>query len=167
MGYCISCEKNVNSNKFCPSCGRQVMASKEAAAGADVTPAEQTASINSGSNLAMWAHLAPLLGAAIGTFTFFPYFVLWLPGLLIRNNQKATPFERAHGTESLNFQLSLLVYTVTGTAIGFATIFIGFLIIGPALLALAVAAIVFNIMAAVAGNAGREYRYPLTILFVK
>jgi uncharacterized Tic20 family protein len=94
-------------------------------------------------------------------------FVLWLPPLLIKSSNSATDFDKRHATESLNFQITLALYIVACLSIGFATLTLAFLIVGPLLIALAICAVVFNIMGAVAANAGREYRYPLSIRFVK
>jgi uncharacterized Tic20 family protein len=63
--------------------------------------------------------------------------------------------------------VSLLLYIAAGLVFSGITLGIGLLIAGPALIGLAIAALIFNIMAIVAANAGREYRYPLTIRFVK
>jgi uncharacterized Tic20 family protein len=116
----------------------------------------------------MWAHLAPLLAVVVGFLTAgIVWLLLWLPGVLIRQSASATDFDRRHATESLNFQLSLLLYIAAGTVFSIITIGIGLLIAGPALIGLAIAALIFNIMAISAANAGREYRYPLTIRFVK
>jgi uncharacterized Tic20 family protein len=134
-------------------------------------PAESqvsTPAATSSKNLAMWAHLAPLLAVVAGWLTVgIAWLLLWLPGLLIRQSASATDFDRRHATESLNFQLSLLLYIAAGTVFSIITIGIGLFIAGPALIGLAIAALVFNIMAISAANAGREYRYPLTIRFVK
>ncbi|NBS61996.1 MAG: DUF4870 domain-containing protein, partial [Microbacteriaceae bacterium] len=134
-------------------------------------PAESqvsTPAATSSKNLAMWAHLAPLLAVVAGFLTAgIIWILLWLPGVLIRQSASATDFDRRHATESLNFQLSLLLYIAAGTVFSIITIGIGLLIAGPALIGLAIAALVFNIMAISAANAGREYRYPLTIRFVK
>jgi uncharacterized Tic20 family protein len=51
--------------------------------------------------------------------------------------------------------------------LGVATLSLALIILGPLLVLLAITAVVLNILAAVAANAGREYRYPLTIRFVK
>jgi uncharacterized Tic20 family protein len=52
-------------------------------------------------------------------------------------------------------------------SIGFATLTLAFIIVGPLLVALGIAAVIFNIMGAVAANSGKEYRYPLAIRFIK
>jgi uncharacterized Tic20 family protein len=41
------------------------------------------------------------------------------------------------------------------------------IIAGPVLIGLAIAALIFNILAITAASNGREYRYPMTIRFVK
>jgi uncharacterized Tic20 family protein len=94
-------------------------------------------------------------------------FLLWLPGLLIRNSASATEFDKRHATESMNFQLTILIFTAAGTIFSIVTLGVGLLIVLPAFIALGIAALIFMIMGAVAANQGREYRYPLTIRFVK
>jgi uncharacterized Tic20 family protein len=44
---------------------------------------------------------------------------------------------------------------------------VGIVLVAPAALALGIAALIFMIMGSVAANDGREYRYPLSIRFVK
>jgi len=163
MAFCAACQIEVANAKFCTTCGRQLVDASAPAESQVSTPAA-----TSSKNLAMWAHLAPLLAVVAGFLTAgIVWILLWLPGLLIRQSASATDFDRRHATESLNFQLSLLLYIAAGTVFSIITIGIGLLIAGPALIGLAIAALVFNIMAISAANAGREYRYPLTIRFVK
>lgn len=164
MGYCVSCAKDVKTGKFCPACGRQLLSDAELKTQATVT-LEPVASGK--SNLAMWAHLAPLLGAVIAPLVYVTLLVLWLPAVLIRSSDKATDFDRRHATESLNFQISLALYIGSALILGVATLSLALVILGPLLVLLAITAVVLNILAAVAANAGREYRYPLTIRFVK
>jgi uncharacterized Tic20 family protein len=161
MAFCSACQVEAASGKFCTTCGRQLVDNPTKSADQVSTPA----AVGGNNNLAMWAHLAPLLAATVGSFLGLVA-LLWLPGLLIRNSAK-TDFERRHATESLNFQLSLLVYVAGGFVVGIATIGIGFLLLAPAGACLIVAALVFMIMATIAGATGKEYRYPLTIRFVK
>ncbi|NBQ98027.1 MAG: DUF4870 domain-containing protein [Micrococcales bacterium] len=163
MAFCAACQIEVANAKFCTTCGRQLVDASAPAESQVSTPAA-----TSSKNLAMWAHLAPLLAVVAGFLTAgIIWILLWLPGVLIRQSASATDFDRRHATESLNFQLSLLLYIAAGTVFSIITIGIGLLIAGPALIGLAIAALVFNIMAISAANAGREYRYPLTIRFVK
>jgi uncharacterized Tic20 family protein len=163
MAFCAACQIEVANAKFCTTCGRQLVDASSPAESQVATPAA-----TSSKNLAMWSHLAPLLAVVAGFLTAgIVWLLLWLPGVLIRQSASATDFDRRHATESLNFQLSLLLYIAAGTVFSIITIGIGLLIAGPALIGLAIAALVFNIMAISAANAGREYRYPLTIRFVK
>jgi len=164
MAFCTACQIEVANAKFCTTCGRQLVGASAPAESQVSTPAR-----TSSKNLAMWAHLAPLLAVAVAGWITAgtAWLLLWLPGLLIRRAASATDFDRRHATESLNFQVSLLLYIAAGLVFSGITLGIGLLIAGPALIGLAIAALVFNIMAIVAANAGREYRYPLTIRFVK
>jgi uncharacterized Tic20 family protein len=163
MAFCAACQIEVANAKFCTTCGRQLLDASAPAESQVATPAA-----TSSKNLAMWAHLAPLLAVVAGFLTAgIVWLLLWLPGVLIRQSASATDFDRRHATESLNFQLSLLLYIAAGTVFSIITIGIGLLVAGPALIGLAIAALVFNIMAISAANGGREYRYPLTIRFVK
>ena len=166
MGYCVSCAKDVKAAKFCPTCGRQLLTTAELKA--EATAAEPAAPALSGrSNLALWVHLAPLIALFVGIFLFVTLFLLWLPGLLVRNSATATEFDKRHATESMNFQLTMLIFTVAATVFTVVTFFVGIFIVAPAGFALGIAALIFMIMGAVAANDGREFRYPLSIRFVK
>ena len=166
MGYCVSCAKDVKTGKFCPTCGRQLLTTQELKA--EASAAEQApAPVKGKSSLAMWAHLAPLIAGVVSIWLIVAAFLLWLPGLLVRNSATATDFEKRHATESMNFQLTLLIFSVSAAVFSIATIGIGLLIVVPAAIAVGIAALIFMILGAVAANDGREYRYPLTIRFVK
>jgi uncharacterized Tic20 family protein len=166
MGYCVSCAKDVKAAKFCPTCGRQLLTTAELKA--DATSAETAAPAVSGkSNLALWVHLAPLIAGVVGIFLTLALFLLWLPGLLIRNSATASAFEKRHATESLNFQLTILIFSVGAAVFSLATIGVGLLITVPAAIAVSIAALVFMVLGAVAANDGREFRYPVSIRFVK
>jgi len=70
-------------------------------------------------------------------------------------------FVKKESTEALNFQITVMI----GYLIGFVLTFI---LIGIfVMLAVAIASLVFMIMAAVKNNQGVEYRYPINIRFVK
>ena len=162
MAFCVACNKEVNTGKFCNTCGRQLVDS--AAAASDSIQGPEATSNITYKQFAMWSHLAALLASVASLITQgITGLVAWLPGLLIRNSANATAFDKRHATESLNFQLSLLVYVAVVTVVGFLTLFVGFVLLLP----LGITALVFNITAITAANAGREYRYPLTIRFVK
>jgi uncharacterized protein len=67
----------------------------------------------------------------------------------------------AHGKESLNFQLSMLIYDVVAFILCFVLIGI------PILILLWVLNTVFVIVASVKASEGQLYRYPFTIRFIK
>ena len=108
---------------------------------------------------AMAAHLTALAALFVGLPFIGP--------LIIYLAKKENPFVHRHAAEALNFNLSIMLYTVVlaiVTVIGLVFI-VGVLLI-PLFLALFVAWIAFVIIAAVAASRGEEYRYPLTIRFV-
>jgi len=74
----------------------------------------------------------------------------------------------AHGKESLNFQISMLIYAAALGAISFVLLFvlIGFLLL-PLFGVLYFLDIVLVIIASIRASEGRLYRYPLTIRFLK
>lgn len=78
---------------------------------------------------------------------------------LVKRNE--CPFVDDQGKESLNFQLSMLIYHLIAV--------IGILcVIGiPVLICLTIANVVLVIIASVQANNGVYYRYPLTIRFIK
>ena len=77
------------------------------------------------------------------------------------------------GKESLNFQISMLIYTVALGALFFVLIWVlvGFLLLPffglLYLLDLWVANLVLVIMASIKASEGKLYRYPLTIRLIK
>ena len=108
---------------------------------------------------AMGAHLSALAALLVGLPFMGP--------LIIYLIKKENPFVRRHAAEALNFNLSIMIYSV---ALGIVTaillfVFIGILLI-PLFLVLFAAWFIFVIVASVAASRGEEYRYPLTIRFV-
>lgn len=65
----------------------------------------------------------------------------------------------AHGKESLNFQLSMLIYDAVAAVLCFVLIGI------PILILLWILNTVFVIIASIRASEGQLYRYPLTIRF--
>lgn len=109
---------------------------------------------------AMVAHLSALVGLVIG-FSFVGPLVVYL----IKRDED--PFVRQQAAEALNFNLSVLAYSLVGgllTAI--LILFVVGLLLLPVILAAAIAWVVLVVMAAVKANRGEPYRYPLTIRFL-
>jgi uncharacterized Tic20 family protein len=108
---------------------------------------------------AMAAHLTALAALLVGLPCIGP--------LVIYLVKKDNPFVRRHAAEALNFNLSVMLYTVVLALVTFILLFVlvGVLLI-PLFAVLLVGWIVLVIVAAVAASRGEEYRYPLTIHFV-
>ncbi len=102
---------------------------------------------------ALAAHIGSLVAAWFAMGFLAPLLVL-----LVKGND--SPFVRRHAVESLNFQISLLIYLV-------ATAILWLIVIGIVLtVALGIFALVVIILATVAASNGRDYRYPLTIRLI-
>ncbi|HOP80874.1 MAG TPA: DUF4870 domain-containing protein [Armatimonadota bacterium] len=120
------------------------------------TPGEPVIARSSDERLwGMLCHLSalailiiPYIGAVIGPL------VVWL----LKKDQY--PFVDDQGKESLNFQISILIYSTISAIL--AIVLIGFVL----LFILLVLDIILVIVASVAANEGRAYRYPLTIRFI-
>ena len=99
----------------------------------------------------MWSIFAHLGG------TFLSFFVPLVIYLVFKDRD---PFVRRHSAQALNFHITLfIVYLVSIPLI--------FIIVGIfTIIAAAICAVVFTIIAALAANEGREYTYPLAIRFV-
>lgn len=123
---------------------------------------------NAGSSLsaseertwAMVAHIGVFVAAWFAMGFLCPL-VVWL---VYRHR---SDFVRRHALESLNFQLSLLIYTAIAVILILITFGLGVLIIIPLIIIGAVAAVVFIVLATMAASSGNEYRYPLTIRLVR
>ena len=73
-----------------------------------------------------------------------------------------------HGKESLNFQISMLIYTAGLAVVCFILMFIlvGFLLL-PLFGVLHLLNLIFVIIASVKASEGKLYRYPMTIRLIK
>ena len=98
---------------------------------------------------ALVGFLVPLAGHIVGPL------IIWL------TKRGDSPEIDAHGKESLNFQLSMLIYDAV--ALMLCIILIGI----PILLMLWVLNTVLVIVASIKASEGELYRYPLTIRFIK
>ena len=98
------------------------------------------------SDARMWSLFAHLGG------TFLSFLVPLVIYLVFKDRD---PFVRRHSAQALNFHITLfMVYVVSIPLI--------FVIVGIfTLMAAAISAVVFSIIAAIAANDGREYTYPL------
>lgn len=99
-------------------------------------------------NSGMLCHLLGLIG-------FLGPLIAWL----VTKDQHE--FADQQGKESLNFQLSMLIYFAISAI--FCALLVGFLLI----LALIVLNVLFVIIAATKASEGKAYRYPIAIRFIK
>lgn len=104
------------------------------------------------SDARLWAMLGQLSGILLG-------FIGPLIVMLVFGPRNA--FVKKESTEALNFQITVLIGYVIGFVL--SLILIGFFLV----IAIAIASIIFIIIAAVKNNQGIEYRYPINIRFVK
>ncbi len=111
----------------------------------------------------MAAHLGSLVAAWFALGLLAPLAVLLIQG-------QKSDFVRRHATESLNFQISILLYAFVGTVLAFLvavlTFGLGLFVIVPVVALIAVLVLVAVVMASVAANRGDEFRYPLTIRII-
>lgn len=99
------------------------------------------------------AHWGALVASIVALAFLGPLLVLLVKG-------RESAFVRRHAVESLNFQLSVLIYGLVSLVL--CLLLIGFLL----LVALGVAWLVLTIIGAVRASSGEDYRYPLTIRMV-
>src|SRR5438445_4572313 len=121
----------------------------------DQTPPPPPATSSYVRTLCILCHASALLG-------LFFHFLGHLGGPLIVWLMKRgdSPEIDAHGKESLNFQISMLIYDAVAAIL--CIVLIGI----PILIALWVLNTVFVIIASVKASEGKFYRYPITIRFI-
>lgn len=112
-------------------------------------------SLKEDKDFLFWMHLSQLLNLVTGFGGFIVPLVLWL---LKKDEIANVDYE---GKEIINFQISLLLYTIGSVIliiflVGF--VFLGFILI---------VSIVTPILQAQKSKRGEQVRYPLTIRFIK
>jgi uncharacterized Tic20 family protein len=102
------------------------------------------------------AHASALLGFVIPwVFHILGPLIVWLA------KRDDSPEIDAHGKESLNFQISMLIYNVIAGLL--CLILIGFVL----LLVLHILNVVLVVVASIQASEGKLYRYPFTIRLIK
>lgn len=99
------------------------------------------------------AHWSAFVGAVVALAFLGPLLVM-----LVKGNE--SPYVRRQAVESLNFQLSMLIYAVVSGVL--VLVLVGLLL----LLVVGILWVVFTLIATVKTSGGGEYRYPLTIRMV-
>jgi uncharacterized protein len=109
------------------------------------------------------AHWSALVSAFVALAFLGPLLVL-----LVKGND--SPWVRRQAVESLNFQISILIYGVVASIVAaifiVGTLGIGLLLVIPVAVAFGAWWLVFTIMGSVKAANGEDYRYPLTIRMV-
>jgi uncharacterized protein len=82
------------------------------------------------------------------------------PLIVMLAHTHPSPFVRRHTTESLNFQISVLLYAAVSFVLAFVLVGI-FLLIG-----LGIMWLICTVIGAVKAASGEDFRYPLTIRLV-
>ncbi len=108
----------------------------------------------------MFAHIGALIAGFVAMAFLGPLIVM-----LTQGNKSA--FVRRHAVESLNFQITLLMALVAGVILSIITLGLGLLIFIPVGIVVAIAALVYIVIAGVKANNGEEFRYPVNIRLVK
>ena len=118
-------------------------------------------------NLSMWCHLIPILAAVtgMGILGFLG------PLLIQQTNTLQSAFLERHSRESLNFQISMLIYygvcAILTVLIGLLTLGLGFLLAIPVFGILIIGSLVLGIIGTIKANNGEHFDYPVSIKFIK
>ena len=104
-------------------------------------------------NWAMAAHAGSLIAAWFAMGFICPLIIMLVKG-------KESAYIRRQAVESLNFQISLLIYLVISLIL--VLVLIGFVLV----VVVGVFGLVMIILATVAASDGKDFRYPMTIRMV-
>jgi uncharacterized Tic20 family protein len=125
-------------------------------------PSVETHSGPSPNTWAMIVHLSGLTGYLCNGFgSVIAPLVIWLW------KKDEVPIVDEHGKESLNFNISVMIYAMILAGITVATFGFALILTGPAFFILAAFHLVCVIVATVRANRGEPFQYPLTIRFIK
>lgn len=133
---------------------------------------EETSVTQQERNWGMLTHLSALIGLLIPFGNFVGPLVVWM----IKKEEYS--FVDDQGKESLNFQISFLLYMIiglvlAGVAVLFALMFVDFWLLivaalfGLGFVVLLVYWLVIVIVASLRASNGQLYRYPLNVRFIK
>jgi len=113
--------------------------------------------------ISMWIHFAAAIAAILsgGMLSFLVPLIMWL---IYRDRSALVDW---HGKQNLNLQLTTILVGVAAVAIGFLTLFIGFIITLPLLIAYGIYSVVISFVAGAAAQRGEYYKVPLVVRFVK
>ena len=128
---------------------------QEATATPPPAPAADSSLSSDSRNMGMLCHLLAFSGFVIPLGTIIGPLVIWLM------KKDADPYVDQQGKESLNFQISFLIYGIVCAVLIFVAI--GLLLLPI----LGIAWIVLTIIGTIKASKGEEWQYPLTIRMIK
>ena len=110
----------------------------------------------------MWCHITALAGL------FVPFGNLIGPLIVWQMKRNEFPSVDEHGKESLNFQLSALIYLLVGgaaAAVGMLLCF-GWMVL-PVIFVIYLGSLILAVIAGIKANDGVLYRYPFNLRLIK
>ncbi|RZZ86756.1 MULTISPECIES: DUF4870 domain-containing protein [Pseudoxanthomonas] len=116
---------------------------------------------------ALFAHLSALLGGLLTSGWLASLGCVIGPLIIWQIKKDTLPFAADQAKEALNFNITVAIIMLVLTLIGLITLGIGFIVTGPLMLLVGIAALVFIIIAAIKSNNGEAYRYPFAFRFIK
>ncbi len=145
MKKCPFCAEDIQDGAIkCPHCGEVLVRTEE--------DKKKYGELRGGDKMmAMWCHLGALAGFVVPFGNFIVPLLIWLL------KREEYPLVEDQGKESLNFQISVFLYSIIGFALVF--LLIGFVI----LLVLGLFALIQVIRASIGASRGEKFRYPLCI----
>lgn len=114
-------------------------------------------------NWAVASHASALAGVLLGGLpAFLGPLVIWL----LRRDAH-DPFATAHARHALNFNLSVIIYSIAAVVLSILTLGLLLLVVVPLGLVAFVGYLVVTIRATMAASRGEGYRYPFTLPLVR
>ena len=118
-------------------------------------------------NLSMWCHLIPVLAAVtgLGILGFLG------PLLIQQTSTLQSAFLERHSRESLNFQISMLIYygvcAILTIIVGFLTLGLGFILAIPVFGILIIGSLVLGLIGTIKATNGEHFDNLVSIKFIK
>jgi hypothetical protein len=145
MKKCPFCAEQIQEEAIkCKCCGEALALSDEAR--------RKYGRLKGNENtIAMWCHLSTFAGILVPFGNFLAPLLIWL------SKKDEYPLVDDQGRESLNFQITVFLYSLAGIILTF--LIIGFLF----LIVVMLFAVIQVIKAGIAASRGQRYRYPFCL----